>query len=351
VLSLLTPLSWVTSEIIPDICTPIALLAAFLLWTGGNRKWLTVLLFGIYTAAVATHISHLMIFTGLIVLFMLGRRYLAPHIPKRVALGQSGLLLLATAGTLVVMVRAISVSGHVFSMAALLDQGILKTYLDERCPVESYKLCRYKDGLGTDPNFFIWNEESPLYKEGGWASNKAEYNTIIKNTWTSPRYVSMHVRASWKATIRQLTMFGIGDGNVPFPSGSQLYQTVEEHVPNDIAGYGDAAQHAADITRSNLVIDFNRVIYGTVIASLGVLLILCGMYRKRLPHGLRLFIGLSLAGILINAWACGTFSNVLGRYGCRMIWLLPFCALLGLLHMQNTRKRIRTAREANPTDL
>jgi hypothetical protein len=37
-----------------------------------------------------------------------------------------------------------------------------------------------------------------------------------------------------------------------------------------------------------------------------------------------------LLGILINAWACGTFANAIDRLGCKMIWFIPLLSTLSI---------------------
>ena len=51
-------------------------------------------------------------------------------------------------------------------------------------------------------------------------------------------------------------------------------------------------------------------------------------WPRVLPLPLRVLAAMVLAGILVNALVCGGISQPSDRYGSRVIWLLPFTAVL-----------------------
>ena len=53
--------------------------------------------------------------------------------------------------------------------------------------------------------------------------------------------------------------------------------------------------------------------------------------RGALPGGMRLFVLMILAGLVANAVVCGGISQPATRYGSRVIWLLPWLAVLAAL--------------------
>lgn len=330
-LTFTTSLSWVTSQIVPDICTPIVMMCMYLILAGKENKWNTVLLYCIFLAASGTHISHFVIFMLLLAcLFLFRNRFFQKENIWRV---NKAMLILALLSLTANFVNAsvYSNSKHVFLIGSLLDKKILKPYLHEVCPDKSYKLCKYADGMGDDPNWFIWNEDSPLYKEGGWSATKEEYNQIIKGIFTSPRYLLLFAEKSALFTWYQLLNFKIGDGNFPFKKDNHVYWAVENHVPNDITAYMNAWQHQ-ELILPELELP-NKIIYSTAIVSLFMLPIVIILKRKSLSRSFYLFLFLSLGLVLINAWDCATFSNVLGRYQGRVMWLVPFSTLLALAHL------------------
>lgn len=105
-------------------------------------------------------------------------------------------------------------------MGVMVEHGIVKTYLDDNCNSKKYELCRYKDSLPDRAYKFVWDENSPFYKIGGWKKSKSEFNKIIYETLTQPKYILLHIKESCKATLQQLILFGIGDGNGSFREGT-----------------------------------------------------------------------------------------------------------------------------------
>ena len=96
-------------------------------------------------------------------------------------------------------------------MGAMVEHGIVKNYLNDHCDTKQYKLCAYKDSLPDRAYKFIWDEKSPFYKIGGWKETKNEFTEIIYGTLTQPKYIVMHIKESFKATLQQLTLFSVGD--------------------------------------------------------------------------------------------------------------------------------------------
>ena len=327
-LSLLTSLSWITSEIIPDVCTPMVMMSLYLLLINKETKWNTLFLYAIFFTASATHMSHFVIFMMLIVAIFLIKRLLFPQNEfRRINMVLVVLTVLSITATFINS-SIYSKSKHVFLMASLSDKQILKRYLEENCPKKHYGICNYNENMETNPNWFLWNEESPLYKQGGWDSTKDEYSTIINDILTTPKYLMQFTIESLKASYQQLLDFKIGDGNFPFPAESHVYNTVAKHAPNDIDMYSKAWQHQ-DLIVPQLELP-NKIIYATVIISFIVLLAVLIFYRKKTSKYLVFFLFVSIATILINIADCAAFAQVNGRYGCRMMWLIPFCAMLAL---------------------
>jgi len=74
------------------------------------------------------------------------------------------------------MSSAMSKSKHIFYMGHMVENGILKKYLDENCATHNYKICEYKDSLPPNADRFLWDfENSPVYKMGGWKACKNEF--------------------------------------------------------------------------------------------------------------------------------------------------------------------------------
>ncbi len=320
-LSLFTGISWTSSQLIADIFTPIAFLSLAIILFFNIKLKTGIFLFLIYFIAVSMHMSHILLFSSLLVIIYLAKKILfKKEDHKRVRL-HIGILFALTLSSILTMGSAISKSKDVFMMGAMIEQGITQQYLNEYCGTRNYKLCAYKDSLPNTLGAFVWHTDSPFYKTGGWsAENRKELNDIIFATLTEPKYIKLHIEASLKATGRQLTGFNIFDGNVAYPAGTPLFERISKYVPNDVKCYKDAKQNQGGfpiVGNANTLYDIILVI-----STLCILLVL--FLKNKKLEGYRSIAIVFLLAILLNAWDAATFSCVSSRFGCKMMWLIPF---------------------------
>jgi len=329
VLLALTSASWTVSEILPDIWAAISLLCLALIIAGKEKLGTTAFLYLVYFCSVATHMSNLMIFTGLLVVFFLFRRWFFEKPELRKLNLRILTLLVLTWCTFVTMSFSYSKSKHVFMMASMAEKGILKKYLDDNCRDKQYGICKYKDEMSYDPNVFIWDNNSPIYQQGGWDATKEEYASITNDILTEPKYAGMFLQQSIASSWRQLFVFHLAEGNFPFPEGTHVYSGIKEHVPNDTTIYRNAWQHEANIVER--LSAMNNINY--FLTALGLLVLIFSLLfsRKYLGTATKLFIFLFITAFIINIWDCATFAQVNARYGSRMVWLIPLAGLLCII--------------------
>ncbi len=341
-LSLFTGISWTASQLIADIFTPIALLSLSIILFGDIGKRTRVVLCLLYLLAVSMHISHVMVFTLLLVICYLFKKWLVQKEAIKLLRLRIGMLLLLTLSVMLTMGSAISKSKDVFMMGAMVEQGITKQYLDEYCGTKQYKMCAYKDSLPKTLNAFVWDTNSVFYKTGGWsAENRKEYNEIITATFTEPKYIKLHIIASLKATVEQIVRFNIGDGNGKFLNGTILYQRMGHYVPRDLHRYNSSRQNQSGFP----AINFWNILYDLIIAASAICLFTIALInRKRIRHRVA-FLFIIPAGIAINAWDTATFSCVADRFGCKIMWLIPLMLILILYTLYS--KRVKENAETN----
>lgn len=317
-LSLLTSLSWVSSELIADIMTPIMVLSVLLLILGQPSTLQKLTLYAIFFLATACHISHLtfnlVFFSGLLLVYYLNIFDSRKHLDLK-PLWVSSFLVFVSFWT---MSSAISKSKHAFFMGALVEHGIAKTYLDEYCSQKNYQLCAYKDSLPSKGIDFLWNKQSPFYKMGAWANTKEEFNEIIFNTLTTPSYILLHIKASITATISQLTKFKVGDGNGVFTEQTPLYQRMDQYIrAEELKQYNHSLQRQQQLS---FLASYNNLLMWIMgLTFLTTLLIWAK--QDQYPSLIKLFFMLLLLALFINAWSCGTFANAIDRLGAKMMWL------------------------------
>ncbi len=342
-LSLFTGISWSASQLIADIFTPIALLSLSLILFGDITKRTRILLSLLYLITVSMHVSHVMLFSLLLIISYLLKRLLVQKEQMKLLRLRIGLLLLLTVSAILTMGSAISKSKDVFMMGAMVEQGITKKYLDDNCAMKHYKICAYKDSLPKTLNAFVWDTNSVFYKTGGWsAENRSEYHDIIMSTFTQPKYIKLHIIASIKAAAQQLLSFGIGDGNGKFSNGTVLYGRIGKYVDRDLSDYAASKQNQSGFPA---IAVWNKLYDITIAVSVICLLLILIAKRKRIPYQLNPILIILSVGIVLNAWDTATFSCVAERFGCKMMWLIPFMLVLTLysLFFQSTREGTQKA--------
>ncbi len=113
------------------------------------------------------------------------------------------------------------------------------------------------------------------------------------------------------------------------PNLDQLSARVEEYIPADIKGFLSSKQNNGPLTAFAWL---NPVQLSLVLLSLVLIPGLIHSKFSPLPNQKLLWAGILLGlGILIHAWVCGTFANPIDRLGNKMIWILPFLAMILLL--------------------
>lgn len=333
VLSALTSLGWYAGQLIPDVFTGIGLLAVLLLLREGN-SWMCRS-FHILVIAFAgwMHLSNLLILPLAGVVLALIARHTAPGGLARnmvrlgvvIALSWGGL---AFANRMVDGRFHISRASHVFFMGRMLDSGLLKAYLDEHCGEDHFGICAYKDSLPPTSDAFLWWGSSPIARQGGWEATREEYDRIVKGSFTEPKYLAWHVRASIASTWDQLCAWSICRGLETAwyrDPGSPPYTMIASRVPHELNAYLASRQNGG---RGGLSMRWPDRIYrlslGLGLVSLVVLLIIDRNVERRvlLLH--------ALSSVVIGAWVCASLSVVDTRYLGRDSWLIMWVVWLAL---------------------
>jgi len=324
-LALFTGVSWTASQVIADLFTPVTVLTLLVILVVPAPRHEQVLLYILFFLATSMHISHLSLNAALLILLFIAGRIRFFQLEKWIRIRPLLIALVLTATAYLVMAPAISKSRHVFLMGAMVENGIAKTFLDEQCPEHPYSLCAYKDSLPLQAWAFIWDEESPFYKVGGWKGTRKEFNEIIRKTLTTPRYLLLHTRESIRATGRQLVKFRSGDGNGIFLQGTQLHRRIGKYFPRELHRFEDSRQNRGEL---GFLGPANHMHLAVLLVSMGGLVLL--LIRKPGSRLMAMLVVL-LLGVVTNAWSCATFANALDRLGSKMIWLVPLGVIIGWL--------------------
>ncbi|MDX2135534.1 MAG: hypothetical protein SFV52_12125 [Saprospiraceae bacterium] len=323
-----TPVSWYSSQLMPDVFTGVLFLLVWLLYADPkrwNRPWYWI---GLVVCNLM-HNSHLLIMVMLSAgIIAMALRYDRQYL--RTAFQLFGVSLFSM--LLVASIHAAGGSGftlskgsHVFLVAKLSENGVLKKYLDDNCERYPYRLCAWKDKLPAYAWDFVWNADQPMQQLGGWEGTKTEFKAILRNIAWSPKYYTLLLYKALVDTGRQFVQTQVGDGLTPYGDNSNVYWKIHQYFDHEMPW------HQASKQNNNLLgwAGYNWVYWFYLIVSSACLLFFQDEVKKN-PLWVFGYVLLILF-LLCNAFVTANFANVLARLQSRAIWVLPFFNLLFLL--------------------
>ena len=336
-ITLFTSCSWFSSQLMPDIFTAIIFLASINLIYASN-KYLYLIYGSILFCAILMHNSNLII--SLIFYFVL---LIVTLLYPKLKVYRKKAILLTTislvAWSFICGLHYISGNGfkpskssHVFLIAKLAENGILKDYLNEHCTTENYRLCAFKNELPNHAWDFIWNDGGAFARTGYWDSSESEYSRIIKGTLTQPKFLIKNLKEGIKASGKEFILTDIGDGLNPQTDGTNPYWKIQQYYGHELKFYLNSKQNQNKLSFRI----FNQVIFFVFITNFIMILILYS-FKKLTKEQLSIYI-ICLFFCLLNAATTGALANILARLNSRSIWLLPFLTLLLSFEIYFSRK-------------
>lgn len=334
-----TGFAWYSSQLMPDIFTPIGLLALGLLVLGrfDSRLGQGLLLLTLLLATI-THTSNLLSYT--LTCLAMGvlawqQRLFARQLLRRAH------WLAATATVLAgwVVLPAlhagfgggftITRAAPVFLMGRLVEAGIVDAYLNDHCgDPDAAWLCAYRDKLPNDAITFIWDGSSPYNQTGGLEANLSAYRRIVRAIFTSPRYYPRLATMAIQSTFRQLTHIAQGDGLVAYRENTSPYWKIPDLASYEMKPYLSSLQNHSSLHFEELTErTYTTQNWALLVLALGA----AAVHRRQLPQPAvpaLLVLVLWCFGMVFNAFATGALANVIDRLQGRVAWLLPFGALL-----------------------
>lgn len=330
-LALATALPWFAAQLMPDLFTPLLILALALLLLVPDQLsrldhvWLVLFAAFMIAAQQSSVVLSLALMTMLVPL----RRLLGAAAP----LGRMGLARLA-APPLLAMTALVSVNfvgygrvalfpyGNVFLLARVIYDGPGMDALHRDCPASGWRLCQFLDRFPATSDEFLWLPDSPIILAGGHKAVSAEADAIIADGLRAEPETELH---AWlRNGFTQLGRFASGDELHACPG------TVTPWIAHDFPRFEGAAYAAARQTGNRLAVPaWMQVLHATVavagvVGCAGVLVV--GLCRRHVAAG---FAAAVLLAVLANAFIAGGFSTPHHRYGSRVMLLAPAVALLG----------------------
>jgi hypothetical protein len=336
-LSLGSSLPWISGQIMPDIFTGMVILLFFILMFGGNHlnRLEKVFLALLLTGAISTHLSHLPLFIGLVVVcatywLLFDRKVTSVSNFAGLILGPviMAALLLAASNYVFTKKITLSESSDLFYLARLAGDGTAQDYLRETCSHKPYLLCAEMDNMPRDAEYFLWDPNGPWSKYQDVPEFMTEAKEIVRGTLRS--YPLNQAQKSAENFLEQLVRFEIDHhlkGQVIGESMADRIRLLDNFGGNIRAVFEDSRVVRQDMALFNIANKLQMVVVLISVLILGVSLPFLIVWRERVCL---LFIAVVVTGLLGNAFVLSALSMVADRYQNRVIWLLPLAAFFAV---------------------
>jgi hypothetical protein len=357
-LALLTSLPWQSSAILADM--PVALVpqGVFLLVFGRDRlaRWQVAFIFAVTLLSCLVHYSHLplmAVLSALAFAIALLERRPRGDILRGIACCLAVIVITITANIAVQWKArdqlAVAPNSMIFLLARLVEDGPAKDFLLANCGQVKFALCAYVDDMPMKTTTFLWRDNGPVARLGGFSAVSQEAKIVVAGTLRQEpvRIVLLSLRH----TLRQLVEFDTGSYVRAFASPSKGWQQYADIMKESFPGeYPDFAGSRQSTRRLGLGVLFSlETPVVAVSTALLAALLFIGAFRGGGFRGnsrLRAFFWLIVATVVANAAICGAFSGPSDRYQSRVVWLLPF--LLLVVAMPLISARMARRRQAAP---
>ena len=332
-LSVATTLPWIAGILLTDIFAGLAVLALHLVVmrpeTLGRNERIALVLFVAFSGA--THSATLLVLAGLAVVAaaasLFDRRIVAPVGAMRAAAAVvlSAVMLLAANFALSGRL-AWTPGGYGIVFARMLQDGIVKRYLDAHCGERHFKLCPYRNELPKTADAFLWGQ-GPFNTLGRFDGLGDEMRTIVLESLAEEPV--MQLKAALAASARQLVSVATGEGVLT--SILHSYGIMERYTPSVVPDMRAARQQHGELHFEAL----NAVQVPLALGAMAALPVFCWLgLRRRIYVDLALLAATVSLAILGNAVVCGALSNAHDRYGARLAWVPLLVSVLVALRRQ-----------------
>lgn len=321
-----TSMPWFAAQLMPDILFPAAALSLHLLMFRDQAlaRWERWALAAVIVVAMPSHMAAAGMCVGVVIAVALltrMRRLDLPQARLTFAAGAvaAGLALCPVSNYAITGTFALTPGGSSFLFGRLVEDGIVKRYLDEKCPDAGLRLCAFTANFPTDADGWLWDGNSPFRKLKDFEGS-AEEKAIVVGTLTL--YPGMHVLAALRATLQQLARFAT---EVTSANNEPTIAMLKEHTPALYPQLMRARQQATkmDVGPLNAL---HVPVAALALACLGAALML--RRRLRLPPELAALAVTVLLALAANAAICGVFSHAVDRYQSRLAWLAVLAAAM-----------------------
>jgi hypothetical protein len=213
--------------------------------------------------------------------------------------------------------------GFGIAFGRMLEDGIVKRYLNDHCPDPRLKLCPYRNDLPRTADDFLWNYG--IFNELGRFDGLGEEMRFIVLR-SVHEYPLQQIKTAFTATASQLGLVTTGYG-----IHDQIWHTygiIKRFIPEEVPTLQKARQQQGEV-HFDLI---NRVHVPIALGSMLFVLVLVAnaVVRGRFDEPARLAATVTVA-LLANAFVCGALSGPHDRYGARMVWIATLTAAITVM--------------------
>jgi hypothetical protein len=335
ILVLVTPLPFYTSMLMPDVYSGLLILTlavaiAFFDTLSRPERWGLVLISALFATFHTTNllITGAVAAAALLVSSLAQRRLRAVALVLPVlAVGAFSIVLFNVMVQLALDEKPVSPP---FLSARLTAAGPGVDYLRGNCrqEAEPFVLCRHRHRLPLESDSFLWSEESDtglfqlLSQKEQRAIGAQDSRFFMATLAHDPLGFAA---ASGRSVLEQLLSFDLENFNYPKSRTGNLLENYPRAVAQAIAETR-AASRKMPVAPFVWFSIASTLIGGGVIASVAV-----RSWRGNhtgFPDGLWYLVGVLLLGVLANSAICGALSGPHARYQMRLIWIVPFAAMI-----------------------
>jgi hypothetical protein len=338
-LSLVTPMAFYASCLMPDIFAGVTILGAANLMVYGGRMHRVSLIswIGLMCAALLFHISHVVVALCLVGLWLVSRVLLRWSVSWRGLAAILFSVIIAFAGEeafTLATIKGFGVAPIRFPTltARLVVDGPGAEYLKVHCPQANFALCRIVDRLPIATSHqFLWADaaDGGVFTPADPDFRRALSNEQVRFFFATLSYDPIGVAlAMLKDTVEQIGKFSMDDINYD----DEKRAVYLAQIP---PSYLSVAERTRAWEGTLPGVTLSAIVLGSSLASLAYLFGFLVFLDKRVAGrdpDLRRFSVIVAAGVLINAFVCGALSGPEDRYQARVIWLIPLLA--GLIYLR-----------------
>lgn len=343
-LSIITPVAYGTSLLMPDILSGCASVLGIVAIVGWRRLLTTerIALTCVLVFSALSHNSHILLLIALVVAILPVSRIFVGTYKPAVAL----LILAILSGFAGDALFSAAISRQTgdspvrppFLTARLIEAGPGLKMLDMHCGLQKFEACKFRDRMPNGSAAFLWSKDK---RSGVFAVEPHAVQRRLSMQDTAFAIASIRhdpiatIAVTAHASLRQLTMLRMDIFNAPLGDNSG---DAIEGLPLSVRERISDSRYVTRFMPVALVEALSIISFVTAAFYLMLIAIRSGSNREKVERDFVLAATLAILLIIANATITGALSGPYNRYSVRIIWIVPLFALL-VPSVRYSRKR------------